>query len=139
MIGSTISHYRVVSEIGRGGTGVVYKAHDTSLDRIVALKFLSRDLTRDPVAKARFVHEAKAASAPDHSNICTVYEIGETDDGQMFIAMAYYEGSTLRDLIEEGPLSVETALDWAVQIAEGLTKAHEGGIVHRDIKPANVW
>ena len=138
MIGSTISHFRIVSEIGRGGMGVVYKAHDTSLDRIVALKFLPLDLTRDPVAKARFVHEAKAASALDHSNICTVYEIGETDDGQMFIAMAYYDGSTLRDLIEEGPLSIETALDWAVQIAEGMAKAHSGGIVHRDIKPANV-
>ncbi|GMQ82292.1 MAG: hypothetical protein BMS9Abin05_1738 [Rhodothermia bacterium] len=138
MIDSTISHYKIVSELGRGGMGIVYKAHDTHLDRTVALKFLPRDLTRDPVAKTRFVHEAKAASALDHSNICTVYDIGETDDGQMYIAMAYYEGSTLRDLIEEGPLSVEAALDYALQIASGLAKAHNGGIVHRDIKPANV-
>ncbi|GMQ82291.1 MAG: hypothetical protein BMS9Abin05_1737 [Rhodothermia bacterium] len=138
MIGSSISHYKILEELGRGGMGIVYKAHDTHLDRTVALKFLPRDLTRDPVAKTRFVHEAKAASALDHSNICTVYDIGETDDGQMYIAMTYYEGKTLRDLIEEGPLSVEAALDYALQVANGLAKAHSGGIVHRDIKPANV-
>jgi len=137
MVGQIISHYKIVSELGRGGMGVVYKARDTLLDRDVALKFLPKDLTRDPVAKTRVVHEAKAASALDHSNICTVYEIGETDDGQMYIAMAYYDGKTLRDLIEDGPLSVETALDYALQVANGLEKAHSEGIVHRDIKPAN--
>lgn len=138
MIGKTVSHYNILEEIGRGGMGVVYKASDTRLDRTVALKFLPTDLMRNPVAKARFIHEAKAASALDHSNICTIYDIGETDDGQMFIAMAYYEGSTLHDLIEEGPLPIEDALNYALQLAEGLAKAHGGSIVHRDIKPANV-
>jgi len=138
MVGSRIAQYDILEHLGQGGMGIVYKAHDTRLDRIVALKFLPVDLTRDPVAKTRFVHEAKAASALDHSNICTVYDVGETDDGQMYIAMAYYDGKTLRDLIEDGPLSVETALDYAVQVASGLEKAHSGGIVHRDIKPANV-
>ena len=138
MIGKTVSHYNILEEIGRGGMGVVYKASDSRLDRTVALKFLPTDLMRNPVAKARFIHEAKAASALDHSNICTIYDIGETDDGQMYIAMAYYEGSTLHDLIEEGPLPIEDALNYALQLAEGLAKAHGGSIVHRDIKPANV-
>lgn len=138
MIGSTVSHYRIVDELGQGGMGIVYKAEDLRLDRTVALKFLPRDMTRDPVAKTRFVHEAKAASALDHPNICTVYEIGDTDDGQMYIAMAYYDGQSLRDLIDETPVSIQTGLDFAVQLANGLTKAHEAEIVHRDIKPANV-
>ena len=92
MIGKTISHYRILSKLGEGGMGVVYRAEDTKLDRTVALKFLAPELTRDPEAKARFIHEAKAASALDHPNVCTIYEIGETDDGQLYMAMACYEG-----------------------------------------------
>ena len=118
--------------------GVVYKALDTHLDRIVALKLLPPELTRDEDARERFVLEAKAASALDHANICTIYDIDETPDGQMFIAMGYYEGEMLKQLIERVPLPVEQALDTAIQVAQGLEKAHESGIVHRDIKPANL-
>jgi serine/threonine protein kinase len=118
--------------------GVVYKAEDTKLKRTVALKFLPPELTRDEEAKQRFIHEAQAASALDHNNICTIHEIGETDDGQMFIAMACYEGETLKSRIAKGPLRIEEALDVAIQVVQGLQKAHEKGIVHRDIKPANV-
>ncbi len=117
---------------------MVYKAEDTKLKRMVALKFLPPELTRDDEAKERFVHEAQAASALDHPNICTVYEIDETEDGQMFIAMAYYEGETIKKKIERGPLPIDQTLDLAIQIAQGLAKAHEHGITHRDIKPANV-
>jgi TolB-like protein len=118
--------------------GVVYKAQDLKLDRAVALKFLPPDFTRDPEAKQRFVHEAKAASALDHPNICNVHDIGETDDGQIFIVMAYYNGETLKGKIERGPLKIDEAVGIAMQIAQGLAKAHEHDIVHRDIKPANV-
>ena len=119
--------------------GVVYKALDTHhLDRHVALKLLPPELTRDDDARERFVLEAKAASALDHPNICTIYDIDETPDGQMFIAMGHYEGETLKKRIERGPLQVEDALDIAVQVTQGLLKAHASGIVHRDIKPANV-
>ena len=118
--------------------GVVYKALDTHLDRNVALKLLPPELTRDEDARERFVLEAKAASALDHANICTIYDIDETPDGQMFIAMGYYEGEMLKQLIERVPLPVEQALDTAIQVAQGLEKAHESGIVHRDIKPANL-
>jgi len=138
LAGTTISHYQILEEVGRGGMGMVYKAEDTRLKRSVALKFLPSDLTREREAKERFVHEAQAASALDHPNIGTIYEIDETDDGQMFIAMAYYEGETLKKAIEKGPLSVEEAIDNALQVAQGLAKAHEKGIVHRDIKPANI-
>jgi TolB-like protein len=138
MIGKTISHYRILEKLGEGGMGVVYKAEDTKLKRVVALKFLPPELTRDHEAKARFIQEAQAASALDHPNICTIYEVGETDDGQTFIAMAYYEGEDLRSRIGRGPLKLEDALDIAVQIAQGLAKAHGQGIVHRDIKPANI-
>lgn len=138
MIGQTISHYKVLEKLGGGGMGVVYKAEDTKLKRTVALKFLPPDLTRDDEAKERFIREAQAASALDHPNICTIYEINETDDGQLFIAMSYYEGDTLKPKITQGPLSVEESVDIAIQIAQGLQKAHEAGIVHRDIKPANV-
>jgi eukaryotic-like serine/threonine-protein kinase len=138
LIGQTISHYKIVEKLGGGGMGVVYKARDLKLDRFVALKFLPPDLTRDPEAKARFVHEARSASTLDHSNICNIHEIGETDDGQMFIAMAFYDGETVRKKIERAPLKLDEALDIAIQVAGGLAKAHGQGIVHRDIKPANV-
>jgi len=139
MVGTTVSHYKILERLGAGGMGVVYRAQDTKLDRTLALKFLPPGLTRDPDAKQRFVHEAKAASALDHPNVCTVHDIGETDDGQIFIVMAYYEGETLRERIERGPLSLEEGLGIAVQIAQGLARAHEKGIVHRDIKPANIF
>lgn len=138
MIGQTISHYIILEHLGGGGMGVVYKAEDTRLRRTVALKFLPPELTRDPEAKERFVHEAQAASALQHNNICAVHDIDQTDDGQMFIVMDFYEGETLKKKIGRGPLKIEDALDIAIQIAQGLTKAHEHGIVHRDIKPANV-
>jgi serine/threonine protein kinase/Flp pilus assembly protein TadD len=139
MIGKTISHYKIIEKLGSGGMGDVYKAEDTKLQRIVALKFLPPELTRDEEAQKRFVHEARASSALDHPNIGTIYEIGESD-GQYFIAMAYYEGETLKDKIEscqEG-LDVEEAIDITIQIAQGLTRAHSKDIVHRDIKPANI-
>ena len=138
MIGKTISHYKILSKLGSGGMGTVYKARDTKLDRSVALKFLPPHLSRAEEEKKRFIHEAKAASALDHPNICNIYEIDETEDGQMFIAMACYEGESLKDKISRGPLPVEEAMDFAIQIARGLEKAHAKDIVHRDIKPANV-
>jgi serine/threonine protein kinase/tetratricopeptide (TPR) repeat protein len=144
MVGQTISHYRIIEKMGGGGMGVVYKAEDTRLRRIVALKFLPPELTRDPEAKQRFVHEAQAASSLQHNNICVIHDIDETpvDDtpqgGQMFIVMEYYDGETLKKKIAEGPLSIDRAVDIAVDIAGGLAKAHEHGIVHRDIKPANI-
>jgi len=138
VIGKTVSHYRVLEKLGEGGMGLVYKAEDLTLGRTVALKFLPPELTRDPAAKERFKHEARAASALDHPNICTIHEIGETEDGQMFIAMACYEGETLKKKIERGPMDPHEAIKVAVQVGEGLAKAHGRGIVHRDIKPANV-
>jgi len=138
MVGKTILHYKIIEEIGRGGMGVVYKAQDTKLDRFVALKFLPLHLGIDEEEQQRFVQEAKAASALDHPNICTIFEIGKTDEGQMYMAMAYYEGETLKQKIDRGPLSIEEALDIASQIAAGLARAHEKDIVHRDIKPANI-
>jgi formylglycine-generating enzyme required for sulfatase activity/dienelactone hydrolase len=138
MIGQTISHYRIDEHLGGGGMGVVYKAVDLRLNRPVALKFLAPELTRDVDANQRFRHEAQAASGLDHPNICTIHEIDETPDQQLFIALAYYEGETLKKRISRGPLSVEAALDIAIQIAQGLSRAHQSGLVHRDIKPANV-
>jgi len=138
MIGQTVSHYKVLEKLGEGGMGVVYKAEDTKLRRTVALKFLPADLTRDPEAKTRFINEAQAASALQDDHICTIHDIDETDDGRMFICMDFYEGETLKKKIERGPLSIGGALDLAIQIARGLAKAHEAGMVHRDIKPANV-
>jgi serine/threonine protein kinase/Tfp pilus assembly protein PilF len=138
MIGQTISHYKILEQIGSGGMGIVYKAEDTKLKRTVALKFLPPELTRDKEAKKRFLHEARAASALDHPNICSIYEIDETEDGQMFMAMAYYEGQTLKDKLTSNPLHLTQAIDIAIQIAEGLNKAHQKGIVHRDIKSANI-
>ncbi len=138
MIGKTISHYKILEKLGEGGMGVVYKAQDTKLDRFVALKFLPPHLSQAEEEKKRFIHEAKAASALDHPNICNIYEINEADGGQMFIAMAYYEGETLKARTERGPLSLEEAIDIAMQVAKGLARAHEEKIVHRDIKPANI-
>lgn len=130
--------YRILGEVARGGMGVVYKAQDLKLERTVALKFLAPELTRAPEARERFVREAQAASELDHPNICTVFEIDETEDGQMYIAMAYYKGESLREKIKRGALRIEEALGIALQLARGLAKAHQQGIVHRDIKPANV-
>ncbi|MEE9168121.1 MAG: protein kinase [bacterium] len=138
MIGKTISHYEILEKLGAGGMGVVYKAQDTKLDRFVALKFLPPHLSQSEEEKKRFIHEAKAASALDHPNICTIYEIDETEDGQMFIAMACYEGESLKDRIERGPLPLDECIDIAIQAAQGLAKAHSKKIIHRDIKPANI-
>lgn len=130
--------YRIAEEIGRGGMGIVYKAEDITLQRTVALKFLPAQWTSDPEARERFVHEARAASALDHSNICNIHEIGEAEDERMYIAMAFYEGESLREKIKQGPLKKEEALGIAIQAATGMAKAHQKGIVHRDIKPANM-
>ncbi|MGH7492383.1 MAG: protein kinase domain-containing protein [bacterium] len=138
VVGRTISHYIILEKLGQGGMGVVYKAEDTKLKRLVALKFLQVELICNEEAKARFMHEAQAASALDHPNICTIYEINETDDGEMFIAMAYYEGETLQQKLARGESQVAEAIDIAIQISQGLAKAHEHDIVHRDLKPANV-
>jgi len=138
MVGKTFSHYKIVSELGRGGMGVVYKAEDTNLDRPVALKFLPRHLDADSDAKQRFVHEAKTASALDHPNVGYIHEIGETDDGQLFIAMAFYSGEAVEEKVARGPLPIDEALSYAIQAAEGLKRAHATGIIHRDIKPANL-
>lgn len=138
MIGKTIGRYTILEEIGRGGMGVVYKAHDTRLDRLVALKFLPPEHTRDPEVKRRFINEAKAASALDHPNVCIIHEVSETPDGQVFIAMPCYAGKTLQQHILDGQLSVETCIAYAIQIAEGLKAAHNKSIVHRDIKSSNI-
>jgi serine/threonine protein kinase/Tfp pilus assembly protein PilF len=137
MIVQTLSHYRILEKIGEGGMGVVYRAEDTRLRRTVALKFLLPDLMRDPAARERFVREARAAAALDHPHICTIHEIDEAD-GQVFIAMAFVEGRTLKRRIEEGPIGLEEIARIGTQVAEGLKAAHERGIVHRDVKPANI-
>jgi Tol biopolymer transport system component len=137
VVGSIISHYRIVEKIGEGGMGVVYKAQDTKLDRVVALKFLAPLLLNSDDAKKRFLREAKAAAALHHPNICTVFEIDEAE-GTTFLAMAYLPGTTLAKRIEQGPLPLNEALDLGRQVAEGLQAAHDANIVHRDIKPANI-
>ena len=138
MVGKTVSHYRIIEQVGAGGMGVVYKAEDTKLKRTVALKFLPLEMTHDPQAKERFIQEAQAASALDHPNICTIHEIGETADHQLFIVMSYYEGQTLKESITVKQLAVGDVINIVIQIAEGLLEAHAKGIVHRDIKPANI-
>jgi len=138
MIGQTISKYRVIEQIGQGGMGVVYKAEDLRLRRHVAIKLIAPELTRDPLARSRFLQEAQTISSFEHPNICVVHEIDETADGRMFMAMTYYAGETLKQKIARGPLPLDRALDIAAQVAEGLARAHEQGIVHRDVKPANI-
>ena len=137
-VNRALSHYLLLEHLGGGGMGVVYRAEDTKLGREVALKVLPKELNYNPDARERFIREARAASALDHPHICTIHEIDETPDGQLFIVMAHYEGETLKKKIERGPLLVNEAVSFAVQIANGLQSAHRVGIVHRDIKPANV-
>lgn len=138
MIGTTVVHYKILERLGSRGMGVVYSAEDTKLKRTVALKFLPPHLAADEQDKKRFIHEAKAASALDHPNICDIHDIGETDDGQLFIVMDCYEGETLKKKIERGSLPFDEVINIALQIGQGLTAAHERGVVHRDIKPANI-
>jgi eukaryotic-like serine/threonine-protein kinase len=139
MIGRMISHYKVLQQLGEGGMGVVYKAHDSKLDRTVALKFLPDHLGGDAEEKQRFIREAKSASALNHNNICSIHSIEETEEGNIFIVMAYYEGVSLKQRVEQSPLPVRDALRYAIEIASGLQKAHEKEIVHRDLKPANIF
>jgi len=138
MIGRVVSRYRILEKLGHGGMGVVYKALDLRLERFVALKFLPADACEDETTRQRFMQEARAASALDHPNICTIYSIEDTDRGEMFIAMAYYEREVLSHRIARGLVGVREAVEIAIQLGRGLSKAHEHGIVHRDVKPANV-
>src|SRR5258707_2697080 len=138
MIGETIAHYRITEMLGAGGMGIVYKAQDLQLERFVALKFLPQDMALSETDRERFLREARSASALDHPNIGVIHGIDKSDDGRMFIVMAYYEGQTLSQKLGAGALPLLQAMDWACQIASGLAAAHAPNIVHRDIKPGNI-
>ncbi len=139
LIGQQVSNYEILGKLGSGGMGVVYKARHVKLDRFAALKFLPSHLATDPDANARFIQEARAAYALEHKNICTIYDIGESEDQRPYIAMAFYAGNTLKELIKKGAMTQDEVLDYVSQITDGLQKAHERGVTHRDIKPANIF